>query len=73
MNTVLQELTTLWHQLMTPEQNAYDCHYYDRNGNHRIFCCYAADVAKARLTLEELVGKDLCRVTGIVKVDGFDW
>ena len=53
--------------------NAYDCHYYDRNGIHRIFCCYAEDVAKARLTLEELVGKDLCRITGIVKVDGFDW
>ena len=55
------------------EMNAYDCHYYDRNGIHRIFCCYAKDVAQARLTLEELVGTALCRVTGIVKVDGFDW
>ena len=53
--------------------SAYDCHYYDRNGKHRIFCTYAKDVAQARLTLEELVGKDLCRVTGIVRVDGFDW
>ena len=56
-----------------PTMNAYDCHYYDRNGNHRIFCTYAKDVLTARYTLIELVGKDLCRITGIVKVDGFDW
>ena len=39
--------------------NAYDCHYYDRKGNHRIFCTYAKDVLTARYTLIELVGKDL--------------
>ena len=53
--------------------NAYDCHYYDRKGNHRIFCTYAKDVLSARHTLIELVGKNLCRITGIVKVDNFDW
>lgn len=52
--------------------NAYDCHYFDRSGNHRIFCCYAHDTANAREMLEELA-TDLCRVTGIVQVDGFDW
>ena len=54
--------------------NAYDCHYYDRQGNHRIFCCYARDVLHARHTVEELVGKDkLARISGIVRVDNFDW
>lgn len=53
--------------------NAYDCHYYDRQGNHRIFCTYAKDVLAARHTLIELVGSSLGRITGIVKVDGFDW
>lgn len=52
---------------------AYDVHYYDRKGNHRIFCTYARDVMHARLTTEELVGKDLARITGIVPVDNFDW
>ena len=53
--------------------NAYDCHYYDRFGNHRIFCTYARDVLAARLVLIEMVGKQLGRITRIVRVDGFDW
>ena len=53
--------------------NAYDCHYYDKNGKHRIFCCYARDVLHARQELEYLVGNDLGRISGIVKVDNFDW
>ena len=53
--------------------NAYDCHYYDRNGKHRIFCCYARDILHARQQTEELVGKNLSRITGLVKVDNFDW
>ena len=57
----------------TTAMNAYDCHYYDKNGRHRIFCCYARDVLHARQELEYLVGNDLGRVSGIVKVDGFDW
>lgn len=52
---------------------AYDCHYVDHEGNHRIFCTYAVDVAEARNILEELVGAKLCRITGIVSVDDFDW
>lgn len=53
--------------------NAYDCHYYDRNGNHRIFSCYARDMLHAREQVEELVGSALSRITGLVRVDNFDW
>jgi hypothetical protein len=52
---------------------AYDVHYFDREGNHRIFSTYANDAMQARLTTEELVGKDLARISGIVLVDNFDW
>ena len=67
------QITVRMNTTEQPPMNAYDCHYYDRKGNHRIFCTYAKDVLTARYTLIELVGKDLCRITGIVKVDGFDW
>ena len=54
--------------------HAYDVHYYDRNGNHRIFSTYARDVLQARQTTEELVGSNtLARITGIIPVDNFDW
>ena len=53
--------------------SAYDIHYFDRKGNKRIFCTYARDVLHARRTTEELVGKDLARISGIVPVDSFDW
>ena len=53
---------------------AYDIHYYDKQGNHRIFCTYARDVLHARKTTEELVGpQTLARITGIIPVDNFDW
>ena len=52
---------------------SYDVHYFDREGNHHILSTYANDVMHARLTTEELVGKDLARISGIVAVDNFDW
>ena len=52
---------------------AYDVHYYDRKGNHRVFCTYAENVMKARFTAEELIGSSLARITGIIPVDNFDW
>ena len=52
---------------------AYDIHYFDQKGDHRIFCTCARDVLHARHTVEDLVGKDLARITAIVPVDNFDW
>lgn len=52
---------------------AYDCHYMDKQGNKRIFCCYARDVLQAQHTLTELVGDNLARIVRVLAVDNFDW
>ena len=54
------------------EMNAYDCHYYDRNGNHRIFCCYARGHPPSQTANRGDGWQHLCRITGMVKVDNFD-
>lgn len=53
--------------------NEYDCHYYDRAGRARVFSTYARDIAHARQQTEELVGSQLSRITGLVRVGPFDW
>ena len=50
--------------------NAYDCHYYDHRQPPHLLP-YARDILHARQQTEELVGKNLSRITGMVKVDNF--
>ena len=51
----------------------YDCHYFDKQGVHRIFSCHAKDAFQARATVNELCANELQRITGIVKLDNFEW
>ena len=54
---------------MTP----WDIHWFDREGNHHVFGCYAHDSLHARHTAEELLKPDLARISGIIPANQFDW